>query len=497
MSSNSFDDALELGALPPPPRTSIDSITSDLDHLLSNDEQENEEDDDDDQTGDKSLPPIDHGKEAYSFLLGCWLIEAMIWAFPLAFGVFQHHYTHHFLFKSSSHLIPTVGTLATGMSYLLMPLTNAIALRWPQHRRTMCCVGWMMCVFGLLGASLATHVWELLLWQGVVYGTGWVVCYTPFLFMLNEWFVRRRGLAYGILFGASGVTGLFIPVCMEWMLQRYDFRVALRIYALVTIAVSAPGLWLVRPRLPAARDTRTPNRKKRESGNGSLQSPRPFLTNKHFLLLAFAVFTQGLGFFIPNIYIPSYASDLGLSSTASSSLLALISLSQVLGQIWQGWISDRVNIYIPTAVSALVPGVGALLLWGPAKNMSILVPFVMIWGFFSASYSVLFTRMCTFLASDNLGLDGIGDHESTTMLLYGFFSFERGVSNVLEGPISSWLVDSSSPPDTTRYGLGRYARVIWFTVVCMLASSSVVIGWMWRPLRQGLSSSHPGICQSG
>ncbi|KAK3674422.1 hypothetical protein LTR78_005891 [Recurvomyces mirabilis] len=480
--ANSLNNAFKLGVLPPPPRTSIDSTTSDLDHLLSNEEQENEEDDDDDQTEDESLPPIDRGKGAYSFLLGCWLIEAMIWAFPLAFGVFQSHYTNHFLFKSSSHLIPTVGTLATGLSYLLMPLTNAIALRWPQHRRTMCCVGWIMCIFGLLGASLATHVWELLLWQGVVYGTGWVVCYTPLLFMLNEWFVRRRGLAYGILFGASGVTGLFIPVCMEWLLERYGFRVALRVYALITIVVSAPGLWLIRPRKPAGRVPKA-QKKKLESDSDSLRSLRPFLTNKHFLLLAFAVFTQGLGFFIPNIYIPSYASDLGLSSAASSSLLALISLSQVLGQIWQGWISDRVNIYIPTAVSALVPGVGALLLWGPAKNMATLVPFVMVWGFFSASYSVLFTRMCTFLASDARGMDGNGDPEGTTMLLYGFFSFERGVSNVLEGPISSWLIGSDKAVNATEYGLGRYAIVIWFTVVCMLASSSVVTGWMWRPMR--------------
>ena len=468
-----------------PARRSIDSATSDLNHLLSEDGKDDEDEDVhiDHQDEDRNLPPVDQGKGAYSFLLGCWLIEAMIWAFPLAFGVFQHHYTNHFLFKSSSHLIPTVGTLATGLSYLLMPLTNAIALRWPHRRRTMCCVGWMMCVLGLVGASFATHVWELVLWQGVVYGMGWVVCYTPFLFMLNEWFVQRRGLAYGILFGASGVTGLFLPVCMEWMLEQHGFRVALRVYALVTIVVSMPGLLLIRPRRPAGRETKA-TMEKRGSSGGTLGSLQPFLTNKRFLLLAFAVFTQGLGFFIPNIYIRSYASDLKLSPAASSGLLALISLSQVLGQIWQGWVSDRVKIYIPTAISALVPGLGALLLWGPAKSIAMLVPFVIIWGFFSASYSVLFTRMSTFLVSSAPGSDERDDREGTTMLLYAFFSFERGISNVLEGPISSWLIDSSRPVAIGEYGLGKYAMVIWFTVVCMVASSSVGSGYLWMAGRK-------------
>ncbi|KAK5113135.1 hypothetical protein LTR85_010953 [Meristemomyces frigidus] len=393
---------------------------------------------------------------------------------PLAYGVFQRYYSANELFRESG-MIPTIGTLATGMAYIGMPFTNPIAMRWPQHRKKMGVAGWLLCLIGLVGASFARHAWQLLLSQGFVYGVGWVVCYTPFLFMLNDWFVEKRGLAYGILFGASGVSGLVIPMAVGWMLERFGFRTALRVYVLATIVISGPGLFLIRPRsLPqhglVAREKRGP---------GILQALRPFAKDLHFYLFAAAIFVQGLGFFIPNVFIPSYAEGMGLSSTAGSGLLALVSLSQVFGQLWQGWVSDKVNIYTPTAVSALVPGLGALLLWGPAKSLVYLVPFALIWGFFSASYSVLYTRMSTFLTS----MHADSDFDDTAgMLIYGFFSFERGVSSILEGPISSWLIGSDSETiDLSKYGLGRYASVIWFTVFCMLASSLVGVGWFWSP----------------
>lgn len=463
--ANDEEDSIPLRSLNDSPNS---ANSSDLDHLLSDDVSE---------ASSSDLPPVDGGRGAWTFLLGCWLVEAMIWGFPLAFGIFQSTYAANELFKESNS-VPTIGTLATGVSYLGMPFTNPVALKWPQHRKKMCVFGWLLCLVGLLGASLATQVWQLLLFQGLLYGTGWVICYTPFLFMLNDWFVERRGLAYGLLFGASGVSGLVIPAAVGWLLEKFGFRTALRIYAIATIVISGPALFLIRPRATATKQS--PHHYKSPQ-NGGLQTLRPFLTNLHFMLFALAIFLQGLGFFIPNIFIPSYTTDLNLSHTSGSGLLALISLSQVCGQFFQGWVSDKVNVYIPASVSALLPGLGALFLWGPAKGMAFLVPFAIIWGFFSASYSVLYTRICSLIVAGKDGESSTG--EEVAMLMYGVFSFERGVSNVLEGPISSWLLRDNDV-DVGRYGLGRYADVVWFTSACMVASSLVGAGWFWTRSRE-------------
>ena len=423
---------------------------------------------------DPSLPPMDRGRGAWMCLLGCWLVEAMIWGLAISFGVFQRYYAGHPLFKESGS-IATIGTLATGVSYLGMPFANSVAIKWPQHRRKMCSVGWFLCVGALAAASLATGVRQLLLFQGLLYGVGWVVCYTPFLFILNEWWVERRGFAYGLLFAASGVSGLVIPVVMDWMLERYGFRTALRMYGVMIVIVSGPGLFLIQHRQPPS-----PQQRHTEKVTPSARETlKPFLRNFHFLALAAAVFLQGLGFFIPNIFIPDFAKVLGISSRASSGLLALISLSQILGQLWQGWLSDRVNVYIPATISAFFCAVGACFLWGWGRGLGSLIPFVMIWGFFSASYSVLYTRMVSFLLNgDRMDLP---TDERIGMLLYGLFSFERGVANILEGPISSWLRAAAGKKiGWETFGLGRYEYIIWFTILCMGLSSMAGVGWRRR-----------------
>ena len=59
--------------------------------------------------------------------------------------------------------------------------------------------GWLTCIIALIGSSFATKLSHLIITQGLLYGLGFVVIYYPLLSMLNEWFVKRRGLAYGIL----------------------------------------------------------------------------------------------------------------------------------------------------------------------------------------------------------------------------------------------------------------------------------------------------------
>ncbi|KAK5679598.1 hypothetical protein LTS10_008419 [Elasticomyces elasticus] len=448
-------------------RSSLDSTGSqDLDHLLSDDGSE---------ASSIELPPVDGGLGAWTCLLGCWLVEAMIWGLPLSMGIFQ--FADHELFRDSNS-IPLIGTMAAGVAYLGMPFVNVFAVRWPRYRWAMCVVGWIMSLIGLVAASFAHAVWQLVVLQGFVYGLGWVICYTPQMFIINEWFVEKRGLAYGILFGASGVSGMIVPIAVGWMLERYGFRIAMRVYAVAIIVLSGPGLLLIRSRAASA----PPSRRSQQETRTVVKTLRPYATNIHFLIMAAAVFVQGQGFFLPNMYIATFAEGLGLSTSSSSGLLALLALFQVFGQLWQGWVSDKVNIYLPLSISALLPGLGALLLWGPAKGYAYLAFFMVLWGLFSASYSVLFTRMCSFLTEV---VDESDDRESVNMIIYSFFNFERGVSIVLSGPVSSWLVDQSRPIDVGQYGLGRYASVTWFTTLSMLGSSLIGIGWLWsRPKKE-------------
>ncbi|EPS37719.1 hypothetical protein H072_8543 [Dactylellina haptotyla CBS 200.50] len=60
-----------------------------------------------------SSPPVDGGRDAWVVLAGCTIMEALIWGFPFAFGVFQEHYTRQEQFAEAKHQVASIGTTAT------------------------------------------------------------------------------------------------------------------------------------------------------------------------------------------------------------------------------------------------------------------------------------------------------------------------------------------------------------------------------------------------
>lgn len=433
-------DSADLG-----PRDEDSELLHDHEHLLVDGAGE--------PFSDKKYPPLDTGLGAWRFLLSIWVIEALVWGFPLVFGIFQSHYSRQPLFQDSKS-IPSIAAFAVGISYLGCPFVNSVAFRFARFQRQIIFFGWLLCILSLIGASFSTKVWHLILTQGVMFGVGWVFCYTPFLIMLNDWFVKKRGLAIGILFGASGVSGLVLPFILEALLERFGFRTTLRVYAVAIFIISGPGFLWLKPRIPPRKMKIQP------------RADFTFFGNKHFYFFAVGIMFQGLGFFLPNTFLPSFSDELGLTKTHGDVLLALTSLAQVSGQMAMGHISDKVDAYIPTAISALIQAGAVLLLWGPAKGFWQVAGFALAWGFSAGSYSVLYTGAAT-------SLTGSG---SEMMTLYGFFSFERGISNILEGPIAALLLGNES--DLSRYALGKYEKIVWFVGIMMLFSSLAGVGYL-------------------
>ena len=72
--------------------------------------------------------------------------------------------------------------------------------RWPEYRRWSCVRGLVFMAASLVASSFANTVWELILTQGVLYAIGGVFAYAPIIIFIDEWFVRKKSLAMGIVF---------------------------------------------------------------------------------------------------------------------------------------------------------------------------------------------------------------------------------------------------------------------------------------------------------
>lgn len=74
-----------------------------------------------------------------------------------------------------------------------------ITIKLCRYRQHMVLFGTVLCITANIGASFCTDILVLVLCQGVLYGIGFLIISYCTFSMLNEWFVERRGLAYGIL----------------------------------------------------------------------------------------------------------------------------------------------------------------------------------------------------------------------------------------------------------------------------------------------------------
>ncbi|KAF6806044.1 MFS monocarboxylate [Colletotrichum sojae] len=392
------------------------------------------------------LKPTDRGLAAWRLLLTAFVFEALLWGFPLSFGVFQNYYSKQPAFASNRY-IPVVGSVASGISYLGAPAITPLIKRFQRYQGLMIWIG-----SGVVLASFCTTVETLILTQGVAYGVGFLIFYYPILNMVNEFWITRRGMAYGLLCSSSGVSGAVFPFVIEALLEKYGYQTTLRAVAVALCVLTGPLIPLLKGRLPP-----------------SLQSTSTrmnwgFLRDPLFWVFSLSNIAQGLGYFFPSLYLPSYAASIGLRGTEGALLLALMSISQVAGQLTFGSLTDRkVSLEVLTTVSTIISATSAFALWGLAHTLPLLIVFALVYGFFAAGYTAMWARMTTAVSTDSTAVP----------MIFSLFNFGKGVGNVLAGPISGNLLFQMTSAES--YGLVKYRGVVVFTGSCMIFST-VAIG---------------------
>ncbi|KAH7161489.1 monocarboxylate transporter [Dactylonectria macrodidyma] len=395
------------------------------------------------------LPPVDKGLEAWSFLLASFFIEALLWGFPLSYGVFQDYYSRQPEFAGDNN-IAVIGTLSTSIYFIGAPFAMPLVKRFQRFQRYMVIVGWSGCALSLLAASFCTSVKGLIATQGVFYGTSFLMLYFPLLRMLNEWFVERRGFAYGVLYAGGGASGVGLPFLLEMLLSKYGYRTTLQAVAVAQFVLVAPVLRYVKGRLPP-------------SSHAAFRSvDLQFFSNPLFYCFAVSNLFQGFAYYIPSLYLPSFASDLGLSTTMGALILALNNGATVFGQVGFGLLSDRVsNVLILVCVSSLTSAIASFTLWGLASSLETVMVFSLVYGWFAGGYAVFWTKFGSVLSED-------------PQLPFSLMAFGRGIGNIATGPIAASLTTGSV---MAGYGLGKFQPLIIFLGSFMLCSSFGILGY--------------------
>ncbi|KAF5230028.1 hypothetical protein FANTH_14009 [Fusarium anthophilum] len=328
----------------------------------------------DDADTEFSLPRENGGKDAWIFLAACFIMEALVWGVPFSFGVFQDYYQVHEPFSGASG-IQVIGTCCLGVMYLSTPPIMNLQRRYQRACFYTPSIGLIALCVSMLAASFSQRIWHLIITQGVMYGLAGAICYYPCLFYLEEWFVRHKGLAYGIMWSGSGIGGFAIPIVLKTFLSMWGFRTALRIWAVAMFVITAPTVCFIKHHLPI-----------QVSAHGQAYN-LGFFFDRTFLFYGSANLVQGIGYFLPSIFLPTYARVfLNTSPFLSALTVILVNIASIFGVVVAGFLSDKLHpttcIFIST--TGLVASI--LLVWGFAANLTILYVFCILYGFFAGSY---------------------------------------------------------------------------------------------------------------
>ncbi len=211
---------------------------------------------------------------------------------------------------------------------------------------------------GLALATVVSRPWHLYLTLGVLVSSGSVaVGYTGHSFFLPNWFVRRRGIAFGVAFSGVGVGSVVLFPWLQAVILGAGWRAACWAMAgLLLVLVPLNALYQrLRPEvLGLAPDGDAV----RPAGAGALGHPanvvdtawasvewtlgRAIRTARFWCVFG-AFFTSLFAWYAVQVHQTKYLVEVGYTPVAAAYALGFVGLGGIAGQIGLGHLSDRIG----------------------------------------------------------------------------------------------------------------------------------------------------------
>ncbi|TNY22283.1 MFS monocarboxylate transporter [Rhodotorula diobovata] len=393
----------------------------------------------------QGLPPVDQGRGAWGFILASFVLETFLWGFSYSFATILVFFESHDPWqKNSLSSLTAIGTVLLAVMYIMPLFILNFYRRYPEWVKPILWGSALINCLGMLVASWATEVWQLILLIGVVGGFSGAFLYAPVLMWLNTWWVQRRGLASGIVFSGMGVGGCACPFILAALLDNYGFPTMCRAWACITGAVFAGSLLFLRPRVPLAKP-------KGERAPWVTLRDFRFASDPIVLVMTVTSFFNSLGFIPVSLLLPIYASSLSSPGTANI-LVACYNISGSIGSSLTGYASDA-SLPWTLAVMGTVAGGLALTAWGFGSTLGAVFAFALLFGAFSQVPS----------SWGAAARDVAGANPHVSSMCFCWLGMFRGVASIVGPFISTGLYEEDLATDE-RASWGRFGfrKVIVF-----------------------------------
>lgn len=257
------------------------------------------------------------------------------------------------------------GDLQTAVSFLFAGAVIAAQLvgwlnhRFGMRRVTVVSLLALSLVFALM-PLMGRSIWWLYLMFTLLPIAGMGTIHITWSHLVNLWYERNRGLALALMLSGTGLSAVFIPSAVTWVIGRWNWQAAFVLLALLPVVLVLPLAlrWMETPArrraVLAAHTAPLPE----VLGLGFGQALR---SGKFWILnLALAIFVGAMVSMVSNT-VPLLR-DKGLSAAAASQIFAGFGVSLIGGRVIVGYLIDRLWAPGVAAVALIMPALGCLLL---------------------------------------------------------------------------------------------------------------------------------------
>ena len=275
-----------------------------------------------------------------------------------------------------------------------------------------------------------TQIWQLYLAFGLMTALGSGMAYNPSITTAVRWYPDKKGMASGLITGATGISSLIVAPLANLLLERYNVSAAFRIIgALFFFLMLGASLLIETPKEPQPVKAGTGGC---AQASGCEKDWKEMMKDVRFYLI-WAAFLGGC---VSGLMLIGHASTIGqeiagISKSQAALLVGIMAVANFGGRMMMGALSDRIGRYRTIMISLAVSAADMVLLY-QAKGFAVFVfALILLCVCFGGVLSVFPN-----LVSENFGLKNMG-------INYGIVFTAYGIAAVV-GPMMASSVKAAS-----------------------------------------------------
>jgi len=279
----------------------------------------------------------------------CFVIMSMHTGLMYSYGVFFKHLIADFGWSRGA---------TSGVHSLFMVVHGgfAIVMGWLADRFGPARIMAACAFIGGLGLALTSQInslWQFYLTYGIIFGVGESAGFTITMSTTARWFIKRRGLALGIVASGAGIGTMIMAPAAERLITAFGWSTAYLVLAVAVWAVMIPSALVLR-RDPTEKGLRPYGSDEAVIGVASIAQRevntaetgialRAAVLYKPLWMLFAIFFTFNVCLQMVMIHLVNYATDIGIASLIAATFISIIGLGSFIGRLLMGTASDRIG----------------------------------------------------------------------------------------------------------------------------------------------------------